>query len=447
MKEQTPDPRGLDKPETYDNNPELATLARRLADAEFARRPTGSISRGDLKREFLSGQHAAEVGAALDAKAAEQAEQAAKATKAKTDAASIVAPPGYSVTVDGDIITVNGPFEQGLHDAIKRAGGHWNGAGRNWKLPTAKGSTLKRIMANLAKRHDPAAEEAKRAEKARGELERWLGYVEEKAPSGYLYRNGYDKLQELGISAHPDLKARLDAAVAKANAAKAEQERQRATAASLRSFDRATQPERQARVLYPVSSSPVLNRPTRLGDQVVVFTGFGQPFRINDDHPSMYGHHLLGHEGERGHYAYYRPATEQEKTTYAARAAEAQAKREADAKRAETLKAMAKQFRQYGERPGGPGSAALVVEGERLLDTQNIYGGGDWWVIQPDAIWYVQNNGSDGDDWSRNNVRTGGAGASGWRMPFDPDVADVLRTLDRGGVAEPKVLFLRPTEK
>jgi hypothetical protein len=37
--------------------------------------------------------------------------------------------------------------------------------------------------------------------------------------------------------------------------------------------------------------------------------------------------------------------------------------------------------------------------------------------VQPEAIWYIQNNGSDGDNWSSNNVRTGGAGAIGWHVP------------------------------
>lgn len=49
----THDPLGLDKPETYQADPALATLVRRLAERDFAARPAGSISRGDLKREYL----------------------------------------------------------------------------------------------------------------------------------------------------------------------------------------------------------------------------------------------------------------------------------------------------------------------------------------------------------------------------------------------------------
>lgn len=39
------------------------------------------------------------------------------------------------------------------------------------------------------------------------------------------------------------------------------------------------------------------------------------------------------------------------------------------------------------------------------------------------------NNGRDGDNWSRNNVTTGGAGAIGWRIPYDEAVACELREL------------------
>jgi len=46
-----------------------------------------------------------------------------------------------------------------------------------------------------------------------------------------------------------------------------------------------------------------------------------------------------------------------------------------------------------------------------------IYGGGTWVVLEPNGnyFWYVINNGHDGDDWSQNNIQTGGAGAIGYR--------------------------------
>jgi len=89
---------------------------------------------------------------------------------------------------------------------------------------------------------------------------------------------------------------------------------------------------------------------------------------------------------------------------------------------------LADKIRDGGVRPDGEHSP----DGERLLDTQNIYGGGDWFVIETDRIWYVRNNGMDGDNWSNNNVRTGGAGGIGMYIPFDELIANELRTLDSG---------------
>lgn len=65
-------------------------------------------------------------------------------------------------------------------------------------------------------------------------------------------------------------------------------------------------------------------------------------------------------------------------------------------------------------------------DGYRLADTQNIYGGGSWFVITPDKIWFVRNNGADGDNWSQNNVQTGGAGGIGWYIPYNKDIHDKI---------------------
>jgi len=74
----------------------------------------------------------------------------------------------------------------------------------------------------------------------------------------------------------------------------------------------------------------------------------------------------------------------------------------------------------------------MRVEGEKIqhpVNPENIYGGGEWWVIQPEWIWYIRNNGFDGDDWGRNNVQTGGAGAIGVRVPYSEELAAQIREL------------------
>lgn len=143
------------------------------------------------------------------------------------------------------------------------------------------------------------------------------------------------------------------------------------------------------------------------------------------------GERYYGHDGmrfgvgdERG-YVYWidcRPATEEE---IAAKKAQEEAAQTVIRARAR-VKEIARSIIDQGDRPANAG----IVQGETLLDTQDIYGGGDWFVLQPDAIWYVQNNGRDGDNWSYNNVATGGAGAMGWRIPLDQALADDLRSLD-----------------
>jgi len=102
-------------------------------------------------------------------------------------------------------------------------------------------------------------------------------------------------------------------------------------------------------------------------------------------------------------------------------------------RRAETIKTakssleqLKRQIREGGECPRAEDGGSLVVDGERLFDTQTIYGGGDWFVLTPEHVWYVQNNGADGDNWGANNVRTGGAGAIGWRVPRDEALVALL---------------------
>lgn len=79
-----------------------------------------------------------------------------------------------------------------------------------------------------------------------------------------------------------------------------------------------------------------------------------------------------------------------------------------------------------------PGFEKIRVDGERVdnpLNPQSIYGGGEWFVIQQEWIWYVQNNGHDDSNWALNNVETGGAGAIGVRVPYCKELAEKIREL------------------
>lgn len=85
--------------------------------------------------------------------------------------------------------------------------------------------------------------------------------------------------------------------------------------------------------------------------------------------------------------------------------------------------ACAAYIQNHGTRPD------RQPNGETILDTANIYGGGNWFVVGENEIWYCQNNGMDGDSWSNNNVRTGGAGAIGWVIPTHDQILLTLTCL------------------
>ncbi len=131
------------------------------------------------------------------------------------------------------------------------------------------------------------------------------------------------------------------------------------------------------------------------------------------------------HEGEIGCYWYWRAPTPEEAAELEQREAAERVAADARNQRKQTIERIRNHIRSTGERPEGMN----LPEGRRVLDTQNIGGGGDWFVVGTDWIWYCQNNGADGDNWSENNVRTGGAGAIGWRIPYSAELAQQIEEL------------------
>jgi len=70
--------------------------------------------------------------------------------------------------------------------------------------------------------------------------------------------------------------------------------------------------------------------------------------------------------------------------------------------------------------------------GETIEDPnspQTIYGGGHWWVVEENRILSIHNNGHDGDDWSVNTIRTGGAGAWAHIIPKRPELVEKLHEI------------------
>lgn len=129
--------------------------------------------------------------------------------------------------------------------------------------------------------------------------------------------------------------------------------------------------------------------------------------------------------GDDSGYAYTatcREATPEEAAPYIA-------KQEA-ARKVQVAKARLEEIKRDIQQRGTiPAPSDNNARGERMFDTQTIYGGGDWFIANDTELWYVQNNGMDGDNWSRNNITTGGAGAIGWVIPRDEALVTELREL------------------
>jgi len=59
------------------------------------------------------------------------------------------------------------------------------------------------------------------------------------------------------------------------------------------------------------------------------------------------------------------------------------------------------------------------------INPRNDYGGGEWFIInkKDKEIWYIINNSKEGDDYSKNNIKTSMHGAIGRKLPYDYSLA------------------------
>ena len=101
--------------------------------------------------------------------------------------------------------------------------------------------------------------------------------------------------------------------------------------------------------------------------------------------------------------------------------AEEAAKREAERAARARLKALIKYAKENGVEAAG-----IMPKGKDIINTFDICGSGEKLIVTDTEIWYVINNGMDGDDWSRNKILTGGAGAYGWKAPVTKEVEALI---------------------
>lgn len=338
----------LSKPDLYESDEKVKAAAKIVMNEKFP----GDIGRGEWKAKVRAGGAAAEVLAVLEEKAQAEQKAAKKASKAKADAGELVAPSGYTINRENGEILLRGPWSDDLHARIKRAGGTWEGSGwgtgragrKAWVIPEDKASSLKRIFANVgdalaaedADRKAAAQAAAEKAEAEKAEADRKQAEARASAPTitpgqhgpftvrvvsgGYRVMFPYDSARVAQIKANGGKKFDpVDKSwfVDAADAGKLQSILDRAKAAAAAApaapaSSAAPVSARKPRVLFPLSTMPRMGVPVTWRGRTVVFESKGEPFRINEDHPSMHGSHLLGHEGDRGAYAYYRDATPEE---------------------------------------------------------------------------------------------------------------------------------------
>jgi hypothetical protein len=95
-----------------------------------------------------------------------------------------------------------------------------------------------------------------------------------------------------------------------------------------------------------------------------------------------------------------------------------------------TVKELFSYVRKNGTYPEKDENQNQVeVSGETIYDTFTIYGGGEKVIIDGERIWVLENNGGDGDNWSWNNIRTGGAGAIGHYMEMNEMCKQYIETI------------------
>ncbi|MDY6037479.1 MAG: hypothetical protein SPI74_00545 [Eubacterium sp.] len=82
-------------------------------------------------------------------------------------------------------------------------------------------------------------------------------------------------------------------------------------------------------------------------------------------------------------------------------------------------KSLVNEIMNNGERYAGENISLNKIKGNDIINTVDIYGGGYIIRVSDDKVWYIVENGMDGDDWSLNNISTGGAGAYGFFAEYD----------------------------
>lgn len=303
------------------------------------------------------------------------------------------------------------------------------------------------------------------------EIERWLGYVEEKALSGYWYERGCQECLKLNVESYPHLLARLDKARKTAEKSKVEKDVKRYLSYIKDKIDDYWYSKGETRVLNGIARLKEefnddgafeaelaalrheyheLFRKRICGDydgpiyQLYGGSGYidpgcwkegdvveNQQLGIDRGEPRYlyvlnkksinYQKKISLYYDNYSCYAYCRPATGEEAAPLKAR--DEKRKREKNA--LQDLEYVRKTIWKDGERPIGPISWPV---GQEIINRIDSEGCGDCFVIAEDYIWYLNKTGN-GDDRDCCNIKTPQGGALGWRMKYSIVIAELLKII------------------
>lgn len=300
------------------------------------------------------------------------------------------------------------------------------------------------------------------------EIERWLGYVEEKATTGYWYERGFKECQKLNVESYPHLLIRLDGARKTAEKVKAEKDirkylsyikekvhdywygkgeqrvqesiqRLKKLSCDTSSFEAEINDVRNQYLellwkrvrgnyegpIYELYGGSGYIDPGawKVGD-VVENVKSGEPRYLYVFHKKTINYRKtrsLYDLGNYSSYAYCRAATEKEAAPLKARIE----KRKREKNALEDLEYVKQTIWKTGKRPIGlfPWPA-----GQEIINRIDSDGSGDCFVIAKDYIWYLNKTGNL-DDRDCCNIKTPRGGAFGWRIKYSVVIVELLKII------------------
>lgn len=235
----------------------------------------------------------------------------------------------------------------------------------------------------------------------RDEIARWIGFIEEKAATGWLYEKGVQKAVELGASLHQDLAARLQAAILLA----------------------AT--EKGRKNIHYISRG--IKRGWYENGEDRVLEAINELRSLGNDHEADRLAAELGDLAQRsGRTPKQHPVTSSERPAHAC---PDNAHNEKAGSAAKRLDEIAQLITAEGQKPAPMYAMASKPFFPTPQSEEDVmYGGGWWFLLEPDgSLWHCRNNGMDGCNTSASNVATWGTGAIGWKLPAEDPKTAALR--------------------